>query len=346
MFHLYKEFIRSFFEIFIFTRYGSLKKYINLIKALISHFILKPEILNYLPPRIYVDPTNICNLRCPLCPTGRKEFGRKPGYMRFENFKKIVDEIGETLFEIDFYFWGEPLLNKQIFKMIKYAHEKNIRTRISSNLNFDFSVEELVDSGLDELIVSCDGASEETYRKYRVGGSFSKVMEKIREIQEYKRKNKRKNPRIVWQFLVMSHNEHEIKKAKKMAKELGVRLRILPIRAGLGYDIINDHRGNKYINWIAKKITRYKKDGSRKFKIKSCLFLWFQTFVNWDGSISPCCGAFYEKDDFGNVFIQKFKDVWNGEKYILARRIVKNKITEHKDFICTNCVERGYFVDP
>lgn len=346
MFFLYKEFIRSFFEIFIFTRYGSLKKYINLGKALLSHFIFKPEVLNYLPPRIYVDPTNICNLRCPLCPTGRREFGRKPGYMKFDDFKKIVDEIGDYLFEIDFYFWGEPLLNKNIFRMIEYAHQRNIRTRMSSNLNFTFSVKELVESGLDELIVSCDGTSQETYVKYRVGGDFSKVIRKIQDIQDYKRRTGRKNPRVVWQFLVMSHNEHEIKEAEKMAKELGVRLRVIPIRSGLGYDILNDHKQNKYISWIAKKITRYKENGERKFKIKSCLFLWFQTFVNWDGSVSPCCGAFYQKDDFGNVFDQKFEDVWNGEKYKLARKIVKNKIKEYKDFICTNCVKRGYYVDP
>ncbi|GBD03183.1 Coenzyme PQQ synthesis protein E [bacterium HR19] len=346
MFYLLKEFFISFVEIFIFNKYSNLTKLKNLIKALIAHFITKPERVNYYPTRIYVDPTNICNLKCPLCPTGRKEFGRKPGYMKFDDFKKLIDEIGKYLFQVDFYFWGEPLLNKEIFKMVNYAHQNKIRTRISTNFNFDIEPEKIVESGLDELIVSLDGASDKTYSKYRVGGSFEKVISNIRKLQECKGKMGRANPRITWQFLVFAHNEHEIDKAKKMAKELGVRLRILPIRAGLGYDIILDHKENRFKSWSSKKISRYKENGERKFKIKSCLFLWFQSFVNWDGSISPCCAAFYQKDDFGNAFQNGFMSVWNGEKYRFARYIVKNKIKDYKGFICTNCVERGYFVDP
>ena len=282
-----------------------------------------------------------------MCPTGRGETQIERGkyFMTFDIFKKIIDEVGEYLFEVDFYFWGEPLLNKDIFNMIEYAHKRNIRTRISTNFSFTVDFDRLIQSGLDEIIISCDGASEETYKIYRVGGNFQKVLRNMKLLADRKRELRSKNPEIIWQFLVMKHNEHEISKAKKMASEIGVKLRLLPIRAGLGPDIINDHKENKYISWLPKKITRYNKDGSRKFRIKSCLFLWLQTFVNADGSVSPCCGAFYKKDDMGNVLENGLQNVWNGGKYQLARAVVKNKLI-NENIICSECVRRGYFIDP
>ena len=342
---LYKEYINSAVRMF-FSRYSTFKKFSNLLKALISTYFTKTEKVDHYPVRLYIDPTNICNLRCPLCPTGRGEIGRERGFMELSLFRKIVDELRDYLFQVDLYLWGEPLLNKQILSMINYCHRWKIRTRISTHFSLmKVDYEGLVRSGLDELIVSLDGASPETYDVYRIGGKFGLVIDNIRRLSDAKSRLGSKNPEIVWQYLVMAHNDKEIQKAKDMAKSLGVRLRIVPARAGIGESILKDHEENSYKGWASRKISRYKPNGERRFKITSCLFLWLQSVINWDGGVAPCCPSFSSRNDFGNVSLNSFWDIWNGERYVYARHAVKNKL-KNVDIICSNCIKRGYFVDP
>jgi MoaA/NifB/PqqE/SkfB family radical SAM enzyme len=128
------------------------------------------------PYHYVVDPTNICILHCPLCPTGRGTLKRSRGKMALDDFKKLIDEVAEYAYFLDLYNWGEPFLHPQIFDMINYASSRNISTRVSTNLNyFDVGMaEQAVVSGLEELVISLDGADQETYETYRVGGSLER----------------------------------------------------------------------------------------------------------------------------------------------------------------------------
>jgi len=121
-----------------------------------------------------IEPTNYCNLKCPLCPTGAGLIRREKAAMSFEDFKKILDNLGNQIIHLRLWNWGEPLLNKELPKMIKYAKSKNIYVNTSTNSSFlnKENVRELTNSGLDHLIVSLDGASEETYSLYRKNGNF------------------------------------------------------------------------------------------------------------------------------------------------------------------------------
>ncbi len=195
----------------------------NLLLVKISKAFRFPTVLG-MPITLMLEPTNVCNLKCPLCPTGAGLLGRKKEMMKFNDFKKIIDEMGPYLIHLRLWNWGEPLINKDIYRMIKYAKKFNIFVNTSTNSSFltEKSVGKLVRSGLDELIISLDGASEETYRKYRKKGSFSKVLDAMKKLVLERRRLRIETPVIKMQFIVMKHNEHEVEKAIKLAEHIGV----------------------------------------------------------------------------------------------------------------------------
>ena len=140
------------------------------------------QVLNY-PFSLIIDPTSICTLHCPLCPTGQGNTSRPRGSLRYADFKKLIDEVGDFLVTVNFTNWGEPFLNKDIFSMIRYCKQKGIPyTSLDSNLNTFYSndTETLVLSGLDRLTASIDGASQKTYEIYRKGGDFELAVSNLR----------------------------------------------------------------------------------------------------------------------------------------------------------------------
>ena len=169
--------LKKILQTYVFNKYIGLKKLSNFFVIGIQHQFLKNSKIVGYPTRLVIDPINLCNLKCPLCPTGQGKTGQPKGRMKLSDFKKIIDELGDYLYEIDLFNWGEPFLNNKIYEIINYAHQKRIQVNISSNLSsFDKkNAKKLVESGLDNLIVSLDGASQESLTKYRCGGDFEKI---------------------------------------------------------------------------------------------------------------------------------------------------------------------------
>ncbi|MBU2577742.1 SPASM domain-containing protein, partial [Patescibacteria group bacterium] len=202
-------------------------------------------------------------------------------------------------------------------------HKKKIKARISSNLNF-FPAgyeKDLVRSKLHHLVVSIDGITQKTYSQYRVGGSLPKVLESVKKINLEKKKQKSRFPFVTWQFIIMNHNENEINKAKKLAKKWGFdRIVFQRNRGDMGKELF----------------------GSRKKQSKTCHFLWNQSVINWNGSVSPCCLYYDEKYDFGNALEEGFFRVWNNQKYQEARRLVIKKQSQDKNLVCWNCIRKGF----
>ena len=316
------------------------------------------------PTHLTVDVTNICNLRCPLCPTGVGAPGRKKGMMPLSTFKKIIDETGKYLISIDLFNWGEPLLNKDVYEMIAYAHGRNIVTSVSTNFQHfsEEHAERLISSGLDVLILSIDGASQESYEKYRVGGDFRRVIENISLLVKKKKERRCRHPYICWQFLVMRHNEHEVEAARRMAGELGVdhitidpaylpvatreeAMKWLPENSG--YHRYNVEELEKRWQEMERQAAfpqtddrRDDKDNSGKRELKrrvNCSWLWTQTTINWDGGVSPCCAIYDPSEDFGNVSDASLKDIWNNGKYRESRRFSSKGETGDTLTVCMMC---------
>jgi len=158
-----------------------------------------------MPKMLALDPTNLCDLKCPLCPTGLRDKTIERGSIKLEQFKTIIDRLAKYLQSINLYSWGEPLLHKSLVDMIRHtAINHKVRTITSVHLGnlSDEQVEGLATSGLDKLIVSVDGATQQVYEKYRVGGDIEKVFTNMeRLVKAIKRHNSKVN--VVWNFLVM-----------------------------------------------------------------------------------------------------------------------------------------------
>jgi radical SAM protein with 4Fe4S-binding SPASM domain len=304
--------------------------------------------LYYYPARITIESGNVCNLRCPLCPTGQRDVSAKKGFLSFSDFKRFIDEVGKNLLLIRLYNWGEPLLNKDFVKMVEYANSKKIAVKISTNLSLpieDTQAEALIKANLQKIYVSCDGASNSTYSTYHIDGDYGKVISNMRLLLEKKKQLKNHYTEIVWLFHVFRHNEHEINTAKLMAKEIGIKLTINKMRTDMGKEIFEtaDKSIERDSEWLPVNPEYNIFDVAEK-KPKnrfSCDLLWSETVINWDGSILPCCSVYSETHSFGNIKESSFKSIWNNEKYISARKEVLGRKNNIKT-VCHICKANGY----
>ncbi len=327
-----KRKINVFFRIFTWKRlFNSLLKYASYGLSIITG----KAFVWGMPGVIMIEPTNICNLKCPMCPSGNGSLKRAKGYMEFDLYKKIIDEVSEYAFMVILWNQGEPFLNKDMVKMIKYAHSKRLYTLVSTNANIMPSAEDIVDSGLDRLIVSLDGASQETYNQYRINGEIDKVIENVKKLVAAKKKKNSIFPKILWQFIVMKHNEHEIEPIRKLAKELGVD--------SLSLKTVQIYEKDDIKNFLPEnpKYRRYKISGDDfelKFGIKNrCRRIWDQPVINWNGEMAVCC---FDKDiDFpvGNVRTNSVKSIFKNKKFQKMRNTI---LTDRKSIkMCRNCGE-------
>lgn len=286
-----------------------------------------------LPIRLTVEASNACNLGCPACFTGLGETnGRRKSLMTMELYRRLLDELGDYLFEMEFYSWGEPLLSKFIFEMIGEATAKGISTTISSNFSIPWNEEKserLVRSGLHRLGVSLDGATQERYEIYRRKGNIETVLRNCRMVAEAKRKLGSSTPHMIWEFHVFKHNVEDIELAKQLAAEIG-----MDIAVSKGWQTGEEWDNGGQYNFFSQAIPF------------PCLFLWHYGVVNTDGGVAPCCGSFYPEDDMGKLSIEPgelgattFREVWNGERFQTARRLFSSRTgpTEVKKSICYEC---------
>ena len=320
----------------------TLQRFWNATKVYASYQmskIAKKPIQWGFPISISFEPTTSCNLRCPECPSGLREFTRPTGMLQKDFFKETIDDIYKDLLYLIFYFQGEPYLNPNFLEMVAYANQKGIYTATSTNAHYltDQKAKETVESGLDRLIISIDGTSQDVYQQYRVGGNLDKVIEGAKNIVRWKKQLNSKTPFIFFQFLVVKPNEHQIEEVKKLGKEIGVDE--VRFKTAQVYDFENDP--NKLIP-LNNKYSRYKKDSSGKMKVKNglsnhCWKLWHANVITWDGLVVPCC---FDKDathQLGNLKTQSFKETWNNANYQQFR---KELMSSRKNIdICANCSE-------
>jgi len=319
----------------------TVKRTVNLGKLWISYRKSKKHKKSFnpaLPSSISIEPTTSCNLRCPECPSGLRNFTRPTGMLQENTFKKVIDELAETLLYLTFYFQGEPYLNPKFLELVNYAHQKNIYTATSTNAHYlnDEMSRKTVESGLDRLIISIDGTTQESYESYRVGGKLDKVLEGTKNIIKWKKQLKSSTPHVMFQFLVVRPNEHQVNEVKQLAKELGVDQLVL--KTAQIYDFEN---GNELIPTI-DKYSRYKKEAGGKYSIKNklldhCWKMWHSCVITWDGKIVPCC---FDKDatfDMGSLVQNKFESIWNSPPYLKFREnLFKSRSSIE---MCNNCTE-------
>jgi radical SAM protein with 4Fe4S-binding SPASM domain len=321
-------------------RYLSLKKTGNLFVLLFSYIILffkKEKVLKSLPIFISVESANYCNLHCPECPVGKNEVPvDRRRKIEAALYKKLIDQLKSSISHVILYFQGEPFLNKELDELIRYAHDLNIYTSTSTNGQFltKKNAQNIVSSGLDKIIVSMDGSTQEVYEKYRVGGSLNKVVDGIKNLVAAKSELRSATPLIELQFLVLKINEHQLVDMKRLAQSLGVDK--LTFKTAQLYDFEN---GNDLMPSI-NKYSRYKKLKDGKFHIKSrqpnrCWRMWSGAVVNANGDVLPCCFDKNSEHSFGNIHEMTFEECWNSEKASDFRR--KLHLGRNQIEMCRNC---------
>ena len=287
-----------------------------------------------------IDTTNICQLQCPLCHTGLGTVNRDKGFMHFDTYARVVDQIEDSCVWLSLYSWGEPFLNPQIDRFIAYAHQKRIATIVSSNLNKPLTpemAERLVRSGLDVLIVSLDGTTQDVYQVYRVNGHLDRVLDNIRLLVQKRAELGSATPVLEWQFIVMRQNEHQVEEARRMAQDLGVDL-FTPKRVDFphGEDDLEMAR-----QWLpAAELEARMADPFRKPYSEEgtrCHRLWRSGVVNWDGGYAPCCYLTDAADDFGDASRQPVKEIWNNDNYREARSLFQKGYTPTRYVGCLDC---------
>ena len=290
------------------------------------------------PFTISFEPTTACNLRCPECPSGLRSFSRNTGNLKSDFFRNTIDEIHKDLIYLIFYFQGEPYINPAFLDMVSYANRKKLYTITSTNGHFldDENARRTVESGLDRLIISVDGTTQDVYENYRKKGNLAKVLEGARNIVKWKKLLNSKTPHTIFQFLVVRPNEHQIPEIYELAKEIGIDE--VKLKTAQVYDYKN---GNPLIPTI-EQYSRYKKNGNGEYSLKSnldnsCWKLWHACVITWDGMVVPCC---FDKDAshrLGDLKNEPFEKIWEGSSYQNFRK----KITKGRDKIdiCTNCTE-------
>lgn len=304
----------------------------------LSRWLRKP-IQWGMPVSVSFEPTTSCNLRCPECPSGLRAFTRPTGMLENDFFRQTIDDIHRELLYLIFYFQGEPYLNPAFLDMVQYAASKKIYTATSTNAHYltETNARRTIESGLDRLIISIDGTTQEVYEQYRVGGQLNKVLEGARRIVQCKKEMKSKKPFVVFQFLVVKPNEHQVEAVKQLAREIGVD--DVWFKTAQVYDYSTDP--NQLIPTI-DKFSRYKKQADGSYLPKNglanrCWKLWHANVITWDGLVVPCC---FDKDAshrLGDLKKESFRQIWQSKAYKQFRSGLLQSRSQID--ICANCSE-------
>jgi MoaA/NifB/PqqE/SkfB family radical SAM enzyme len=306
------------------------------------------------PRTITIDPLARCNLRCPLCPTGRgHNTSAGKGILSLDLYVKILDQLPK-LRTLLLFNWGEPLLHPQIDEIIGIAARRGITVHAHSNLSLkkdEAFFERLIDAGLDSLWVSLDGASEETYTRYRVGGDFGLALANLELLARTRRRLRSKTPRLVWKFIVNRHNAHEVETARRMARELGVEFTTVPI--GLADDLVDYAIGEsleeRRREWLpdepsvrAPSYQRERTAPGTPIYEGRCTQLFESPVISPAGDVMPCCYATHPANAFGNLERSPFEEIWGNAAYRYSRGLFVRPLSAraHSDVrknLCTGC---------
>ena len=319
--------------------FAKVKNAIQVYRSFHSSRASGTPLIKGMPIGIAIEPTTACNLRCPECPSGLRSFSRATGNLEQAMFKKLIDDQKKTLVHLTFYFQGEPFIHKGFLEMVRFASDRGVYTSTSTNGHFldEKTCEKVMESHLDRLIISIDGTDQETYAQYRKGGTLSKVIQGTKNMVKARKDSTLRGPEIVFQFLVVKPNEHQISDIKALAKELGVDR--VAFKTAQLYDFEN---GNDLMP-TQDKYSRYRWDaGLQKFKIKNtledqCWKMWHSCVITWDGHVVPCC---FDKDAehrMGSVQTESLSKIWLGKPYDAFR----SQILQSRDQVemCRNCSE-------
>ncbi len=291
------------------------------------------------PVHLSIEPTNVCNLRCPVCETGNGSMARGRGMLDKAAFEKLIDEAAPHTSVLMFYFMGEPFLNKHAYDMIRYAREAGIYVETCTNGDY-VDAKGVIYSDLNEINFQIGGIDQESHEVYRVRSNLERVTKNLTDLIEERRKSPGSALQINVGFIVMRHNEHQVPEFLRWAKEIGADLANV-----IDPCVRNVIEGHQMLP-KDKRYWFYDEEAFERGVLKpkhlhnnECTWIWNSVMVNWDGSLVPCCRDAQGKHVLGNVFERSLRDTWNGDK---ARAFRKRVVSAQGEVdICQLCSGYG-----
>lgn len=293
------------------------------------------------PMSLSIEPTTSCNLRCPECPSGLRSFTRPTGMLKTALLEQALAEMGRHLVYLNLYFQGEPYLHPEMDELVAIGRSHGLYTSTSTNAHFlrPERCASIVQSGLSRLIISIDGITQPTYSAYRVGGQLEKVLDGTRNMVNARKEHGGKGPHLVWQFLVVGPNEHEVDEIQRQARAIGVDELVIKTA-----QLDDPHDGHPLLTQNPQ-FRRYDRTSVGTWHIRNalndeCWRMWQGCVITWDGKVVPCC---FDKDAehaMGTIGEQPFRDIWFGERYQAFRRQI---FTDRAGVaMCQNCSEGSH----
>ena len=322
---------------------NALRCYVSYALSRLGSVLFRSSIhpFTHSPLFVSVEPAAVCQLRCPACPVGLRtpEVSKSRDVermMSLDIWHRILAEIRDTAFIIQFYFQGEPLLNKDLPQMIREAHEAGLYTIVSTNAQAmtPEMAEQLVASGLDRIIISMDGLTDESYNAYRIGGSLEKTKAALRFLREAKDRTPytvHHTPIIELQCLRLKTNENEWAEFKRVYKNLGADR--LVFKTAQLYDYADGHplmpSDPRYSRYIQGSDGRYHRRSLRK----GCFRVWSGVVISTDGAVLPCCYDKAHEHAYGNILTTSLRELFHNDQARTFRRAA----FEQSPAICQEC---------
>ncbi len=275
-----------------------------------------------LPIHVTIEPTNVCNLHCPVCETGAGVLRRPKGFLALSEFTKILDKIGNQVNELMLYFMGEPFLNKEAYAMITEARRRGVYVSVCTNGEF-VDGHRLVESGINEVSFQLGGMTQKTHETYRIGADLQKVVENMREAVQSRDYDHHK-VNLSTGFIVMKHNEHEVGQFWQYCADIKVKGQLI-------YPCVRTVEQGEQFLPTDKRFWVYDEKAFEKGLLRPkivprnrCWWIYYSTVITWNGDVVPCCRDVHGDYVMGNILNQALSEIWNGGKYREFRRTISH----------------------
>jgi radical SAM protein with 4Fe4S-binding SPASM domain len=298
----------------------------------------KPLVISNKPVVAQIEPTSMCNLKCAMCI--RDKIGVPIGTMKFEDFKEILRKL-DSLFKIHLSGQGESFLNKDLFKMIDYANKRGIVVNLNTNATL-FSeeiIKQICNVDIGEIAISIESTKKKEYEQIRKGAKFDNVMESIKKLNQFLKKNKKRTI-VSFAVTVLKENIDEIPEFVKFADSLGIKkiiIQTLQEKEDYVKNYSNEAKKNSistYKEKLKQKINESKKIAEdRKIEFifdeeqsSGCIWPWRSIYITLNGNVTPCCKILdYRKTEIGNLLEEDFWKIWNGKQYQIFRALLRER---------------------
>lgn len=293
------------------------------------------------PREVYIEASSLCQLKCHSCPRVTDSFQKTigHGFLNFEDFQNLIDH-NPIINSVELSNYGEIFLNPDLLEIIRYANAKNVKINSINGVNLndvnEDVLEGLVKYEFNNLTCSIDGASNDSYKIYRIKGDFEKVIANIKKINSFKKKYQSPYPILHWQFVVFGHNEHELPVAKRLAADLGMHF-YPKLSWDDNFSPIKDKEFvKKETGFTVFSRKEYKQRYGAAYGQGCCDALFYTPQINWDGKVLGCPRNFWS-DFGGNIFRDGLWEAINNEKIRYARDMLLGKKAARDDIPCSTC---------